>query len=104
MHGMMPIMGYRFGAFAYITDMKTIDDSQLALLRGVDTLVVNALRFDKPHHSHQLVGDAIDFAQRVGARRTMLTHMCHDIGLHDEVNKILPKGVELAYDGLILEI
>jgi phosphoribosyl 1,2-cyclic phosphate phosphodiesterase len=50
------------------------------------------------------VGDAIDFAQRVGARRTMLTHMCHDIGLHDEVNKILPKGVELAYDGLILEI
>ena len=104
MHGMMPIMGYRFGAFAYITDMKTIDDSQLALLKGVDTLVVNALRFDKPHHSHQLVGDAIDFAQRVGARRTMLTHMCHDIGLHDEVNKILPKGVELAYDGLILEI
>ena len=100
MHGKMPILGYRFGQFAYITDMKTMNDDQMELLKGVDTLVVNALRFDKPHHSHQRVGDAIDFAQRVGARRTLLTHMCHDIGLHDEVNRILPKGVELAYDGL----
>jgi len=104
MHGQLPILGYRFGSFAYITDMKTIDPSQEALLAGVDTLVVNALRFDKPHHSHQLVDDAIAFARRVGARRTLITHVCHDIGLHAEVNAHLPSGFELAYDGQVLEL
>ena len=99
MHGQLPILGYRFGKFAYITDMKTINDDQLPLLEGIETLVVNALRFDYPHHAHQLVNDAVAFARRVGARRTLLTHMCHDIGLHDEVNKRLPASVELAYDG-----
>ncbi len=105
MHGKLPILGYRFGRFAYITDMKTIDPSQQQLLKGVETLVVNALRFDRPHHSHQLVADAISFARSIGARRTLLTHVCHDIGLHDHVNsKLLPNGVELAYDGQVLEI
>lgn len=105
MHGKLPILGYRFGSnFAYITDMKTIDDSQMPLLEGVETLVVNALRFDKPHHSHQLVDDAVAFARRVGARRTLLTHMCHDVGLYEEVNRLLPEGVELAYDGQVLEV
>ncbi|MBR1415999.1 MAG: MBL fold metallo-hydrolase [Prevotella sp.] len=102
MHGKLPILGYRFGSFAYITDMKTMTADQLALLKGVDTLVVNALRFDKPHHSHQLVDDAVAFARRVGAKRTLLTHVCHDIGLHDAANRRLPAGVELAYDGQVL--
>ena len=104
MHGQLPILGYRFGRFAYVTDMKSIADDQAALLQGVDTLVVNALRFDRPHHSHQLVADAIGFAQRVGARRTLLTHMCHDIGLFDAASARLPEGVELAYDGQVLEV
>jgi len=104
MHGKLPILGYRFGTFAYITDMKSIDPEQVKLLRGVETLMVNALRFDRPHHSHQLVDDAIAFARQVGARRTLLTHMCHDIGLHDEVNRRLPSGFELAFDGQVLEI
>jgi phosphoribosyl 1,2-cyclic phosphate phosphodiesterase len=105
MHGKLPILGYRFGrGFAYITDMKTIDDDQLPLLEGVETLVVNALRFDKPHHSHQLVDDAVAFARRVGARRTLLIHMCHDIGLHEKVNTMLPEGVELAFDGQVLNV
>ena len=104
MHGKLPILGFRFGTFAYITDMKYIEDDQLPLLEGVETLCVNALRFDKPHHSHQLVDDAIAFARRVGARRTLLTHMCHDVGLYEEVNKILPEGFELAFDGQVLEI
>ena len=104
MHGKLPILGYRFGKLAYITDMKTIENDQLALLDGVEILVVNALRFDKPHHSHQLVDDAIDFAKKVGARQTWLTHMCHDIGLHGEVNKQLPAHVQLAYDGQQLTI
>ena len=99
MHGKLPILGYRFGSFAYITDMKTIDDDQLELLKGVDVLVANALRFEKPHHSHQLVADAIDFARRVGARRTLITHVCHDVGLHQEANLRLPDGIELAFDG-----
>ena len=103
MHGRLPILGYRFGKFAYITDMKTIADDQLPLLQGVDTLVVNALRFDKPHHSHQLVDDAVAFARRIQARLTLLTHMCHDIGLHSIVNQQLPAGIELAYDGQQLE-
>ena len=102
MHGKLPILGYRFGNFAYITDMKSIANDQAALLQGVDTLLVNALRFDKPHHSHQLVDDAIAFAHSIGARRTLLTHMCHDVGLHAKVNQQLPQGVELAYDGQVL--
>ena len=104
LHGKLPILGYRFGPLAYITDMKTIEDDQLPLLRGVEVLVVNALRFDKPHHSHQLVDDAIAFSRRVGARRTLLTHLCHDIGLHEEAMSRLPDGVELAYDGQVMEV
>ena len=105
MHGRMPILGFRFGPFTYITDMKTIDPGQEHLLQGTDTLIVNALRFDRPHHSHQLVDDAIVFAHRVGARRTLLTHLCHDVGLHEEVNAHrLPDDVRLAYDGQVLDV
>ena len=104
MHGKLPILGFRFGDMAYITDMKSIEEEELELLRGLDVLVVNALRFDKPHHSHQLVDDAVGFARRVGARRTLLTHMCHDIGLHAKVNaEMLPEDVQLAYDGLMVD-
>ena len=85
-------------------DMKTIDDDQLDYLDGVEVLVVNALRFDKEHHSHQLVDDAVAFAKRIGASRTLLTHLCHDVGLHAEASKRLPTGVELAYDGQELEV
>lgn len=104
MHDTLPILGYRFGRFAYITDMKTISPSELPYLDGIDTLVVNALRFDRPHHSHQLVGDAIAFARKIGVRRTLFIHSCHHIGLHAEVNRRLPEGFELAYDGQVLDI
>ena len=100
MHGKLPILGYRFGKMAYITDMKTIDDAEMAYLQGVEVLVVNALRFDKPHHSHQLVDDAIAFAQRVGAKKTYLVHVTHEIGFHDDANSRLPEGFEFPYDGL----
>ena len=99
MHGKLPILGYRIGKLTYITDMKTIDDEEMRYLEGTELLVVNALRFDKPHHSHQLVDDAIAFARRVKAKRTLIIHVCHDIGLHEEVNQRLPEGFELAYDG-----
>lgn len=99
MHGKLPILGYRIGNLTYITDMKTIDDGELKYIEGTELLVVNALRFDKPHHAHQLVDDAIAFARRVGAKRTLIIHVCHDVGLHQEVNLRLPEGVELAFDG-----
>lgn len=99
MHGKLPILGYRIGKLAYITDMKTIEESEYPYLEGTELLVVNALRFTKLHHSHQLVDDALAFAHRVGAKQTLLIHVCHDIGLHESVNRLLPEGVQLAYDG-----
>ena len=104
LHEIKPHEPLTFGDLAYITDMKTIDESEMDYLRDVKVLVVNALRFDKPHHSHQLVDDAVAFAKRVGAERTFLIHSCHDIGLHAEVNKKLPAGIQLAYDGEVIDI
>lgn len=104
MHGQLPILGYRFGSFAYITDMKTIEESEYSYLKGIKTLVVNALRFVPDHHSHMTVDEAIAFLRKIGTERTFFTHICHDIGLHDEVNNILPKGVSLAYDGLTITV
>lgn len=104
MHGQLPIMAYRFGDMAYVTDMKTISDEDCAYLMGIKTLVVNALRWEPPHHSHMLVADAVAFARRVGAQHTYFTHMTHQIGFHDEAQRRLPEGFTLAYDGLRVDI
>ena len=108
MHGQLPILGYVFTnnhhSIAYITDMKTIGDAELSYLEGIEILVVNALRFTDPHHSHQLVDDAIRFARRVGPKRTLLIHSSHHIGRHEDVNRLLPQGFEMAYDGQIIEV
>ena len=101
MHYMLPIIGFRIGPLAYITDAKTVPDSTVALMQGVDTLVVNALRL-REHLSHMNLEQALAIARRVGARRTLLTHMSHDLPPHAEV--ALPAGVELAFDGLEVEI
>lgn len=100
MHDKMPILGYRFGKFAYITDMKTMAEEEYAYLDGVEVLVINALRFYKPHHSHQLVEDAIRVSRKIGAKKTFLTHVTHQIGLHDEANKRLPESFAFGYDGM----
>ena len=104
MHDKLPILGFRIGKLAYITDMKTIGEEEMPYLDGVEVLVVNALRYQPVHHSHQSVDDAIAFARRVGARQTWLIHSCHDIGRHAEVNKKLPPQIQLAYDGQVVEI
>lgn len=104
MHGHLPILAYRFGSLAYVTDMKTIAPEEKERLRGVDTLVVNALRWQKPHHSHMLVADAVDFARSLGARETYLVHLTHEIGFHDEAQSRLPEGVHIACDGLRVEL
>ena len=103
MHHDLPILGYRIGRLAYITDMKTIAPQEMPYLTGLDTLVVNALRLT-PHHSHQTLAEAVRFAERVGARQTWLIHSSHDIGRHAEVNASLPPHIQLAYDGLATEV
>lgn len=103
MHHDLPILGYRIGSLAYITDMKTIAEEEIPYILGCDTLVVNALR-EKPHHSHQTLSEAVRFAQRIGARQTWLIHSSHDIGRHAEVNASLPVNIQLAYDGQVVEI
>ena len=113
MHHDLPILGFRISplssdhlpqpSLAYITDMKTIDGGELDYLRDVDTLIVNALR-QKPHHSHQTLSEAVDFAKVIGARQTWLIHSSHDIGRHDEVNASLPSDIQMAYDGQVIEI
>ena len=103
MHHDLPILGYRIGSLAYITDMKTIAEEEIPYILGCDTLVVNALR-EKPHHSHQTLSEAVQFAQRIGARQTWLIHSSHDIGRHAEVNASLPSNIQLAYDGQVVTI
>ena len=103
MHGNLPILGFRIGKFAYITDMKYMEDEDAQMLQGIETLVINALRFKKEHHSHQLVNDAIEFARKVGARKTYFIHLTHDIGTHDWANSQLPDGFEFAFDGQVIE-
>lgn len=104
MHDKLPILGYRMGDLLYITDMKTVADDEFRYMSGVKTLVVNALRFTKEHHSHLTVEEALEFADRIGADQTFFTHMGHNIGLHEEVNRILPDNVSLAYDGQTVTI
>lgn len=104
MHDKLPILGYRIGDLLYITDMKTIDDGEFKYFSGVKTLVVNALRFKKEHHSHLTAEQALAFADKVGAQQTFFTHMGHDIGLHEETNRILPDNVKLAYDGQVVMV
>lgn len=104
MHDKLPILGYKIGRLAYITDMKTIPEGEIDYLQDIDYLVVNALRFTKPHHSHMLVDEALEFARKTSAKQVFLTHMCHDIGLFDEAEQKLPEGMHLSYDGEVVEI
>lgn len=97
------VTGYRIGKVAYLTDFKQIADKEIEKLKGVDTLVVNALRF-RPHDSHFSVEEALDLIAKVQPRKAYLTHMSHEIGLHADSLGKLPQGVELAYDSLTIEI
>ncbi len=103
-HGMFPITAYRFGKFAYITDMSYIEPGELEKLKGVEVLVINALRFSKPHKTHQTVLEALEIVDYLKPRETYFTHMMHHIGLHAKIEKCLPSGVHLAYDGLEIEV
>lgn len=96
-------VGYRFDRLAYLTDMNYISPDEEAKLQGVDTLIVNALRWER-HNSHYSVEEALALIERIAPRRAYLTHMSHRIGLHQRVEALLPEGVHLAYDGLQIEL
>ena len=97
-HGRSPILGFRFGDCAYLTDCNAIPDESWPLVAGVRTLVIDALR-DKQHATHFTVAGALEAIARIAPQRAYLTHMAHDLG-HAATNARLPAGVELAYDGL----
>lgn len=101
MHYRMPVLGFRIGEFTYITDAKTVVDSEMKKIKGTKVLVVNALQRD-PHISHFTLDEAVAFARQVGAEQTYFTHISHKLGLHEEVQDELPAGIALAYDGLAL--
>jgi phosphoribosyl 1,2-cyclic phosphate phosphodiesterase len=103
MHARLPILGFRIGNMAYLTDVKTIGNKAIEQLQGLDVLVLNALR-PQEHISHISLGEALDIATKVGARETYFTHMSHDMGLHEEVNEQLPEHIRLSYDGLELNL
>jgi phosphoribosyl 1,2-cyclic phosphate phosphodiesterase len=101
-HGRRPILGFRFGSFAYLTDCSGIPEESFALLNDLDVLVLDALRH-RPHPTHYTVAEALHVAGRIQPNRTLFTHICHDLP-HAATNATLPQGVELAFDGLRLDV
>ncbi len=102
MHGLMPIIGYRFDDLVYITDAKYISEEETKKIIGCKTLIINALHH-REHHSHFNLEEALAFVEKVKPDMAWLTHMSHIMGDHDEINKQLPQNVGLAFDGLSIE-
>jgi len=98
MHYKMSVLGFRIGEFAYVTDAKTVEQSEIEKLKGVKVLIVNALR-KEPHLSHFNLDEALDFIQKVGPESAYLTHISHLFGTHEQIEEELPPHVHVAYDG-----
>lgn len=103
LHGDLQVFGYRVEDFAYLTDVKTIQESEIEKLRGLKVLVINALR-EEPHQTHFNLKEALDFITLIQPEKTYLTHISHLLGFHEEVQKKLPENVFLAYDNLEITI
>jgi phosphoribosyl 1,2-cyclic phosphate phosphodiesterase len=101
-HGHATILGYRFGPLAYVTDCSELPADSAEMLRGVDTLVINALR-DRPHPTHFSISQALTAIEQIRPRQAYLTHMCHEVD-HESTNRRLPAGVQLAYDTLSVTV
>ncbi|HUU14704.1 MAG TPA: MBL fold metallo-hydrolase [Terriglobia bacterium] len=101
-HGDLPVLGFRFGNAAYVTDFSTIPDDSMALLEGLDVLVLDALRH-KPHPTHSTVENSLKLVEQLKPRRAFFTHIAHQLG-HAETNAALPPNVRLAHDGLKLDL
>lgn len=102
-HLQMPVLGFRFGKFTYITDANRIEDNSKALIEGSEVLVLNALRKEK-HISHFSLSDAIAEVQALEIPTAYFTHISHQLGKHADINPELPTGIQLAYDGLSLSL
>ena len=98
-HLKMPVLGFRFGDFTYITDANRFEPAEKQKLEGTKVLVINALRKEK-HISHFSLSEAVALAQELGIEQTYITHISHQMGLHEVVNKELPSNIQLGYDGL----
>lgn len=103
MHGKLPILGYRIGPMAYITDAKTISPEVIERLRGVRLLVMNALRIE-PHNTHMSLAESLEVVEAIAPEETYFIHMSHGMGLHAESPRLMPDNVHLAHDGLIIHI
>lgn len=103
MHARMPILGYRIGKMAWITDLSEMPEDSLEALEGAEVLIMNALRHE-PHLSHQTLDGALKRIEQIGPRMAYLIHMSHHMGLHDVVEAELPPHVHLAYDGLAIDV
>ncbi|MCS6832905.1 MAG: MBL fold metallo-hydrolase [Flammeovirgaceae bacterium] len=103
MHHKLPIFGFRFKNFTYITDANYISPEEIKKIEGTEVLVLNALHH-QPHLSHFTLAEALEVAKRIGARQTYFTHISHQMGLHRVVEKLLPPRFYLAYDGLVLTL
>ncbi len=103
LHGNLPVTCYRFGDFAYLTDVKTISKEEKRKLTGVKIIVVNALRIEE-HPTHFNLEEALDFVKEINPEKAYFSHISHRLGFHAEVEKQLPSNVFLAYDGLKLEL
>ena len=103
MHGKLPILGYRIGKMAWITDMLTMPESEYEQLQNLDVLVMNALRA-KPHGSHQNIEEALQNIRRLSPKEAYLIHMSHHVEPHAQAQKQLPPHVHFAYDGLTIEL
>lgn len=102
-HNRLQVFGYRVGGFTYLTDVKSIEDKEIAKIKNCSVLVVNALR-KEPHHSHFNLEEALDFVKRVNPEHAYFTHISHLLGFHEEVEKTLPENVHLAYDNLTITV
>ncbi len=101
LHGMAYVTGFRLGELAYATDCKVLPEYSMEVVRGVKYLILDGLRYE-PHKAHLTIPEAIELAQIIGAEKTYLIHMTHTVDYH-KVSKDLPKGIELAYDGMKID-
>ena len=103
MHAKLPILGYRIGDFTYLTDVKTMPETSFEKLKGLKILIINALRQEE-HIAHLNLQDAIEISKKIDAETTYFTHFSHDLGLHDEINKLLPEKIHLSFDNLSINL
>lgn len=102
-HYKLPVLGFRFGDFSYVTDANFIPEESMKLLEGTEILILDALQKES-HISHFTLDEAVEIAQKIGAKQTYFTHISHRMGLHEQIDRELPEGIALGYDGLKLTL